>query len=188
MVWIIISHGWCSYEFKQARYTLTSEDITELKDIPNAERLEPLAGREYESDVAFKNALRERLGDSDALEYQGALLQKSITMNAALVLLGILSFISAFQMTVGPVMWVLFSEIFPISVRGLAIPFFTIITSLTNYVVQQFFPWQLENMGMSTIFLSYAAVVSVGLIILFFTLKETKGLSIEEIQEKLAGN
>lgn len=186
MVWIVISHGWCSYEFKQARYTLTSEDIAELQYIPNPERLEPLTGLEFENDVAFKKALREALGDAEALEHQGALLQKAITMNAAFVLIGILSFISAFQMTVGPVMWVLFSEIFPISVRGLAIPFFTIVTSLTNYVVQQFFPWQLENMGMSTIFLSYAVVVSVGLIILFFTLKETKGLSIEEIQKKLA--
>ena len=187
MIWIIISHAWCSYEFKQARYTLTSEDITELRDISDSERLEPMAGLEYESDVAFKKALREALGDLDAQQHQGALLQKAITMNTTFVLIGILSFISAFQMTVGPVMWVLFSEIFPISVRGLAIPFFTIVTSLTNYVVQQFFPWQLENMGMSAIFLSYAAVVFVGLIILFFTLKETKGLSIEEIQKKLAG-
>ena len=186
MVWIIASLGLCSYEFKQARYTLTEEAITELKAIPNVERLAPLTRVGYESDIAFKNAVREALGREDAQEHQGTLLQKSITMNATLVLIGILSFISAFQMTVGPVMWVLFSEIFPISVRGLAIPFFTIITSLTNYVVQQFFPWQLENMGMSAIFLTYAAVVSVGLAILFFTLKETKGLSIEEIQEKLA--
>ncbi|WP_442512142.1 MFS transporter [Novipirellula sp. SH528] len=99
-----------------------------------------------------------------------------------MVLVGILSFIGAFHFSVGPVMWVLFSEIFPISVRGIAIPFFTIITSLTNYVVQKFFPWQLENMGMASIFLFYAATVAIGLVILFFTLKETKNMSIEEIQ------
>lgn len=186
MVWIIASLGLCSFEFKRARYTLPQEAISELKDIPNAERLAPLVGVEYESDIAFKNAVREVLGPKDAREHQGELLQWSITMNATLVLIGILSFISAFQMTVGPVMWVLFSEIFPISVRGLAIPFFTIITSLTNYVVQKFFPWQMENMGMSAIFLTYASVVFAGLVILFFTLKETKGLSIEEVQEKLA--
>lgn len=186
MVWIIASLGLCSYEFSRARYTLTREAISELTKIPDAERLAPLAGIEFESDIVFKDAVRDALGRKDAQEHMGELLQKSIAMNATLVLLGILSFISAFQMTVGPVMWVLFSEIFPISVRGLAIPFFTIITSLTSYGVQQFFPWQMETMGMSAIFLTYAAVVFAGLAILFFTLKETKGLSIEEIQEKLA--
>ena len=83
---------------------------------------------------------------------------------------------------------VLFSEIFPISVRSIAIPFFTIVTSLTNYVVQKFFPWQLENMGMSSIFLFYASTVAIGLAILFFTLKETKNMSIEEIQLALSSN
>lgn len=205
MVWIIASLGVCSYCFKQARYVLTEEGIVELaKDVKeeeskfavkdrktdpfDASRLASLAGVEFENDIAFKNAVKKAIGESDAQKHQSKVLEKSITMNATLVLLGILSFIGAFHFSVGPVMWVLFSEIFPISVRGIAIPFFTIITSLTNYVVQKFFPWQLENMGMSSIFLFYAATVAVGLVILFFTLKETKNMSIEEIQEALASN
>jgi sugar porter (SP) family MFS transporter len=188
MVWIIASLGLCSYGFKQARYVLTEDTIATLTDVPNAARLDPLAGVEYESDVAFKTALKETIGADDAQTYRSLLLEKSIRMNAALVLVGILSFIGAFHFSVGPVMWVLFSEIFPISVRGIAIPFFTIVTSLTNYLVQQFFPWQLEKMGMSSIFLFYGATVAVGLAILFFTLKETKNMSIEEIQIALSSN
>mgnify|MGYP002624936873 FL=1 len=41
-------------------------------------------------------------------------------------------------------------------------------------------------MTMSSIFLSYAATVAVGLVILFFTLVETKNMSIEEIESALA--
>ncbi len=182
MVWIIASLGLCSYGFYQARYTLTKEAIAELEDFPNPSRLDSLAGTEFANDIAFKDALKETIGEADAQKHQSVLLEKSITMNATLVLVGILSFIAAFHFSVGPVMWVLFSEIFPISVRSIAIPFFTIVTSLTNYIVQKFFPWQLETMGMSSIFLFYAATVLVGLVILFFTLKETKNMSIEEIE------
>ncbi len=182
MVWIIASLGLCSYVFNEARYVLTAEAVSEMTEISEVERLNALVGVEYESDIAFKDAIRETLGAADEQAHQSLLLEKAIKMNATLVLLGILSFIGAFHFSVGPVMWVLFSEIFPISVRAIAIPFFTIVTSFTNYVVQKFFPWQLENMGMSTIFLFYAGTVAVGLVILFFTLKETKNMSIEEIQ------
>jgi len=186
MVGIIVSLGMCSYGFKQARYVLAQDAIAELKEVADADRLNPLAGVEFKSDIAFKNAIKELLGEEDAQKHQSLLLEKSAILNATLILVSILSFIGAFHFSVGPVMWVLFSEIFPISVRGIAIPFFTIVTSLTNYVVQKFYPWQLEHMGMSSILLGYAAVVSIGLVILFLTLKETKNLSIEEIQTALS--
>ena len=186
MVLIVASLGLCSYVFKNARYVITEESIAEMSAIPNAEILTAIADVEFQSDLEFKRAIEETLGAEEAANHTGALLEVGTRMNATLVLVGILSFIAAFQFSVGPVMWVLFSEIFPIAVRGVAIPFFTIITSLTSAVVQKLFPWQLENMGMSSIFLFYAATVGTGLVILFFTLKETKGLSIEEIQEKLS--
>ncbi len=182
MVWIIASLGLCAFAFNKARYVLSETAISEMVDMHDANRLVPLAGVQYDNDVAFKNAVQEAIGESDAQKHQSLLLERSIQIDATMVLVGILSFIGAFHFSVGPVMWVLFSEIFPISVRGIAIPFFTIITSLTNYVVQKFFPWQLENMGMASIFLFYAATVAIGLLILFFTLKETKNMSIEEIQ------
>ena len=82
-------------------------------------------------------------------------------------------------------MWVLFSEIFPVAIRGIAIPFFSIITSLTNYVIQLFFPWQLQTQGMSQIMLTYAVLVGIGTLILLTVLKETKNRTLEEIQTLL---
>ena len=82
-------------------------------------------------------------------------------------------------------MWVLFSEIFPISIRGIAIPFFTLVTSTASWLIQMFFPTQLATMGISNTLLFYAATVFIGMVILYKYLIETKNLSIEEIQLKL---
>lgn len=188
MVWIIASLAVCSYGFKQARYTISQASLVELTDLPNADRLTPILNREFESDTAFKQALRESLGEDDARDFAAVLLQKAASMNGILILIGILSFIAAFHFSVGPIMWVLFSEIFPISIRGIAIPFFALITSVTSYLVQKFFPWQLNTMGSSAIFLFYAVTVAIGLVILYRYLPETKNMSIEEIQESMSSS
>ena len=186
MLWIVLSLGVCFYGFKTANYTITESAISDMSSIPNADRLNPLIDIPYDSDISFKAALIETLGETDARDYSGLLLQKAADINALLILLGILSFIGAFHFSVGPVMWVLFSEIFPISLRGIAIPFFTLITSFVSYLVQKFFPWQLATMGISSTLLFYAIVVSIGLVILYIYLKETKNMTIEEVQLALA--
>lgn len=181
MLWIILSLGVCSYGFYNARYTLTEAAISGI-EIQNKSKLDVLIGIEFSSDIEFKEALTETLGVTEARNASSILLQKATQINASLILFGILSFIAAFHFSVGPIMWVLFSEMFPISLRGIAIPLFALVTSITSYLVQQFFPWQLATMGASSIFLFYAAMVGVGLVILFRYLPETKNLSIEEIQ------
>jgi len=186
MVWIIISLGICFYGFKTASYSISKESVAELTVIQDAERLNVLVGNSYESDIAFKKALAGALGAQDSKTHASTLLQKAANINGILILIGILSFIAAFQSTIGPVMWVLFSEIFPISNRGIAIPFFTLVTSITSSLIQTFFPWQLENLGISSTLLFYAITVAIGLIILFKYLKETKNMTIEEVQLALS--
>ncbi|KAA1242137.1 sugar porter family MFS transporter [Aquimarina sp. RZ0] len=181
----ILSLGICSYGFSTARYEITSQAITELNTIPNAERLQTLIGTEYKSDTEFKNKLTEVLGKEDAQEHAATLIQKSAKMKATLILIGILCFIAAFQFSIGPVMWVLFSEIFPIHLRGIAIPAFAFLTSISSYFVQLFFPWQLDNMGGGAVFLTYAILGAIGFVILYRFLPETKNMSIEEIQATL---
>ena len=186
MLWIIISLSICFYGFKTATYSLRSEHLAELTEIENSERLTPLVDKSYESDIDFKRALAQTLGQEDSKTYSSSLLQKAANINGLLILIGILSFIAAFQSTLGPVMWVLFSEIFPISNRGIAIPFFTLVTSITSSLIQTFFPWQLENLGISSTLFFYASTVAIGLVILFIYLKETKNMTIEEVQAALA--
>ncbi len=185
LAWIMLSLGICAYGFNAARYTLTQDSVSTLTIDIDKESLTPLLGVEYESDTEFKQALTGALGEADARNYSSELIQSAAVLNTGLILFGILSFIAAFHFSIGPITWVLFSEIFPISLRGIAIPSFAFITSITSYLVQQFFPWQLSNMGVTFVFLSYAIMVGVGLVILYKYLPETKNMTIEEIQQKL---
>ncbi|NIJ44863.1 sugar porter (SP) family MFS transporter [Wenyingzhuangia heitensis] len=184
-LWLVLSLGICSYGFKTARYKLVEEDVVTLTEFKNKDLLMLIVGKEFKSDAVFKKELKLLLGEKKARIHASNLIQKAVKLNTTLILFGILSFIAAFHFSIGPVLWVLFSEIFPISLRGIAIPSFAFITSITSYFVQLFFPWQLANMGASSVFLFYAVLGLIGFVILFRFLPETKNLSIEEIQKKL---
>jgi sugar porter (SP) family MFS transporter len=106
-------------------------------------------------------------------------------MNPTIILVGILGFVASFAISLGPVMWVLFSELFPNRVRGLAISFVGLINSAVSFLVQLIFPWELQNFGNSMTFLIYGLFAIVGLIILMRLLPETKGKSLEELEAEL---
>ena len=73
-----------------------------------------------------------------------------------LILSGILGFVASFAISIGPVMWVLFSELFPSRVRGLAISFVGLINSGVNFLVQLVLPRKLANLGSAATFLKTA--------------------------------
>ncbi|MDI1335767.1 MAG: MFS transporter [Lacunisphaera sp.] len=182
LIWCIVSLGICSYGFKTARYQLTEQAVASLPDHVNKAALKPMVGVTYLSDTEFKNALKGAVGELQVRDHSSVLLQKAAKINATLILLGIMSFISAFQFSVGPIMWVLFSEIFPTAVRGVAIPSFAFVTSIVSYFITQFFPWQLSTLGAANTFLSYALMSFVGLIAIYRWLPETKNKTIEEVE------
>ncbi len=107
-------------------------------------------------------------------------------MNPTLILIGILSFVAGFGISLGPVMWVLFSELFPNRIRGIAISFCGLINSSVSFIVQLVFPWELENLGPSMTFLIYGSFAIIGLIFVIRVLPETKGRSLEQLQVELA--
>ena len=109
----------------------------------------------------------------------------SADINPKIILVGILGFVASFAMSLGPVMWVLFSELFPNRVRGLAISFVGLINSAFSFLVQLVFPWELQNLGNSLTFLIYGLFAIVGLIVVMRLLPETKGKSLEELESEL---
>ena len=108
-----------------------------------------------------------------------------LEINATLILIGILGFVAGFAISLGPVMWVLFSELFPNRIRGVAISFVGLINSAVSFIVQLVFPWELENFGNSVTFLIYGLFAIVGLVIVLKLLPETKGKSLEELEAEL---
>ena len=185
LLWAVISLGLCAIGFNNATYTLTAESLTALNEVVEVSQLEPLIGIEYRSDVAFKEALRGVLGETVVRDQGSVLIQSAGQIPVTLILVGILSFIAAFQFSVGPIMWIVFSEIFPTQVRAIAIPAFALVVSVVSYFVQQFFPWQLSNMGARDIFIFYATTSAICLFALFKLLPETKNKTIEEIEASL---
>lgn len=177
----------CAWSFATATYTLDAGALSNLVGDTNPEALRSIVGVDYFSDVEFKSAVQSAIGEAGLRENESILLQNAANLNARVILVAIISFIAAFNFSIGPIMWILFSEIFPIYVRSIAIPSFALVTSIVNYLVNQFFPWQLSNMGAAEIFAFYATCVVIGLVILFRILPETKNKSIEQIEAELAG-
>ncbi len=106
-------------------------------------------------------------------------------VNPTIILVGILGFVASFALSLGPVMWVLFSELFPNQIRGVAISFVGLINSAVSFLVQLVFPWELENFGNSVTFLIYGLFAIVGLVLVVRILPETKGKSLEELEAEL---
>lgn len=185
LAWAAISLLICAYGFHQGIYKITPEALTAFADKINLESIQDLLNVEFSSDVSFKHELQKRIGESVLRENESVIFQATATLPAGLILFGILSFISAFQFSIGPMLWILLSEIFPTKLRGIAIPAFAFVTSVLSYFVQQFFPWQLTQMGARDIFIFYATLTTIGMILLYRILPETKNKSIEEIEEAL---
>jgi len=106
-------------------------------------------------------------------------------MNPLWVLAGLLGFVASFAVSLGPGMWVLLSEIFPNRVRGVAISFVGLVNSSVCTVAQLLFPWQMDRFGGAWTFFIYAVFAMVGLALFAKVLPETRGRSLEELEESL---
>ncbi len=172
-----------AFGFGQATYTLGADAAAIVEG--QTEAIQPLVGQTFSTDVAFKDALESALGLEAARQYESELIASAISMNPTLILLGILGFVASFAISIGPVMWVLFSEIFPNRVRGLAISFVGLINSAVSFLVQLVFPWELATLGSSTTFLIYGLFAAAGLVFVLIIVPETKGKSLEELESQL---
>ncbi|MCJ7591615.1 MAG: sugar porter family MFS transporter [Woeseiaceae bacterium] len=174
-----------SYGFGSATYTLSQDSIDSLPVQIDRELIASVTDIEYDSDVAFRKAVSAAVGADVFKQNESQLVSAAIDMNPMLILFGVLGFVASFAVSLGPVMWVLFSELFPNQLRGLAISFVGLINSGISFGVQLVFPWELENLGNSGTFLIYGLFAIVGFIIVMRILPETKGRSLEELEQLL---
>ena len=106
-----------------------------------------------------------------------------------LSLIGVLIFIASFALSMGPVVWVLLSEMFPNKIRSVAMSVAVAAQWAANYVVSQSFPMvmggETNNSAPWNGSLPYFIFITFILVIVFVTYKfipETKGKSLEEIE------
>ncbi len=103
-------------------------------------------------------------------------------MKGPWLLLGILGFVAAFAMAMGPVSWIVNSEIFPNKFRGRAMGLSILLLWFADYLVTQTFPMLESLVGKSWTFWMYAGFSLASLLFVFFFLPETKGKTLEEIE------
>ena len=97
-------------------------------------------------------------------------------------------YIACFAISLGPIFWLIIAEIYPLKIRGLAMSIATLSNWLFNWLVAFTFLTLVTNVGQSYTFWLYGGVAIIGIIFSFFYCPETKGKTLEEIEEHwLAG-
>lgn len=110
------------------------------------------------------------------------------------MLVFVLIYIASFALSVGPVTWVILSEIFPTKIRGRAMGIATICLWISNTVVSQTFPMMddneflIEKFNHGFPFFIYGVMCVVLVIFVVRVVPETKGKTLEEIEQMWVKN
>jgi SP family galactose:H+ symporter-like MFS transporter len=95
------------------------------------------------------------------------------------------SYVGFFAIGMGPVFWLLISEIFPLYVRGRGMGVATIANWGSNLLVTVTFLELIVVLGRPGTFFLYAALTAVAYVFTWSQVMETKGLSLEAIEAEL---
>ncbi|SDJ10394.1 MFS transporter, sugar porter (SP) family [Frankineae bacterium MT45] len=94
-------------------------------------------------------------------------------------------YVGAFAVSLGPIVWLLIAEIFPLRVRGQAASIATMANWAANLVVAVSYLSIISAIGETGTFISYAVVTALSLIYVVKKVPETNGLSLSQIEAEL---
>lgn len=99
------------------------------------------------------------------------------------LLIFILGYIASFASSLGPIPWVIMSEIFPTKTRGIAMSFCTLVLWIGVLFITQFTPVLLENIGGAFTFWIFMINSIILLVFVWKVIPETKQRTLEEIEQ-----
>lgn len=97
----------------------------------------------------------------------------------------LLLYVGCYQISFGPISWLMVSEIFPIRTRGKGISLAVLTNFGSNAIVTFAFSPLKELLGAENLFLLFGAIALLSLLFVVLFVPETKGLSLEEIESKI---
>jgi len=101
----------------------------------------------------------------------------------AWLLICILGYIASFACSLGPVPWVIISEIFPTKNRGVAMSFATVVLWVGVLLITQLTPVMLEKLGGAKTFLLFMVNAIVLLVFTWKRIPETRQRTLEDIEK-----
>lgn len=102
-----------------------------------------------------------------------------------LALAGLVLYIASFAIAIGPLPWVMMSEVFPLDCRALGMSIASLVNWGFNFIVVFSFPVLVADFGLAGVFGLYALVCVAGLAFTQWLVPETNGVSLEEIERHL---
>jgi sugar porter (SP) family MFS transporter len=103
----------------------------------------------------------------------------------ATVCLGL--YIASFAISLGPVFWLMISEIYPLNIRGKAMSVASLANWGSNFIVALTFLLLIDAFGQTGTFWLYGAIGLVAWVFVYFLVPETKGRTLEEIEADFRG-
>lgn len=92
-------------------------------------------------------------------------------------------YITAFAMSLGPIGWIMVSEILPLQIRGLAMSLCTVANFAFNFIVVLSFLPLIHSIGEAYTFWIFSAITVLCLFFTYYFVPETKGISLEKIEK-----
>jgi MFS transporter, SP family, solute carrier family 2 (myo-inositol transporter), member 13 len=102
-----------------------------------------------------------------------------------LALIGLGAYIVSYSPGMGTVPWIVNSEIYPLRFRGICGGIAAVANWVSNLIVTQTFLSLTKALGTSVTFFLFCGVSFLALVVVFFTVPETKGLQFEEVERML---
>lgn len=85
----------------------------------------------------------------------------------------------------GPIPWMLMGELFPAETKAVASGVAVMLNWFLVFLVTKTFPMMNTDLGTDTTFWIFAAIMAIATVFTYFFVPETKGKSLQEIQEEL---
>ncbi len=99
------------------------------------------------------------------------------------VLVAILAYIACFEISLGPLTFVVIAEIFPNRIRGRAMSICIFILWVAVFIVSQTFPMLKDSIGVGYTFWIYMIMAIIAFLFVWKMIPETKGKTLEEIEK-----
>ncbi|XP_026660382.2 D-xylose-proton symporter-like 2 isoform X2 [Phoenix dactylifera] len=99
--------------------------------------------------------------------------------------IALLLYVGCYQLSFGPIGWLLISEVFPLRLRGRALSIAVLVNFASNALVTFAFSPLEALVGTGILFAGFGVIAVGALLFIFFVIPETKGLTLEEIEAKI---